>query len=83
MREKVGQRSAIGGVIGLLVFASAMTLRTFFPADASAGLPDAAFDFFTLSISVFVESLPFIFLGVLLSVLVQIWLPARLFDRAR
>jgi uncharacterized membrane protein YraQ (UPF0718 family) len=30
---------------------------------------------------VFVESLPFIFLGVLLSVLVQVWLPARLFDR--
>ncbi|MEY4899078.1 MAG: hypothetical protein RL294_889, partial [Actinomycetota bacterium] len=68
MSAKVGQRTAIGGFIGLLIFAGAMTLRTLFPGDASAGLPDAALDFFTLSISVFVESLPFIFLGVLLSV---------------
>ena len=81
MSTHVGQRTAIGGFIGLLIFAGAMTLRTLLPGDASSGLPDAALDFFTLSISVFVESLPFIFLGVLLSVLVQVWLPARLFDR--
>jgi uncharacterized membrane protein YraQ (UPF0718 family) len=81
MRTHVGRRATIGVIVGLLIFGGAMTLRTLFPGDASAGLPDAALDFFSLSISVFVESLPFIFLGVLLSVLVQIWVPTRLFDR--
>ncbi|KRE21923.1 permease [Agromyces sp. Soil535] len=32
-------------------------------------------DFFTLSISVVIESLPFVFLGILLSIVVQVWLP--------
>lgn len=48
------------------------------PVDA---LPSAVRDLFTLAISVFVESLPFVFLGVLLSILVQRWLPPTLLDR--
>lgn len=81
MNASVGRRTAICGAVGLLALAGALTLRLLSPADTNAGLPDAARDFFTLSISVFLESLPFIFLGVLLSVLVQIWLPATFFDR--
>ena len=44
-------------------------------------LPDVARDLVTLSISVFVESLPFVFLGILLSTAVQLFVPAALFDR--
>lgn len=47
-----------------------------------AVLPTALQDGVTLAISVFIESLPFIVLGVLLSVVVQIWLPARWIQRA-
>jgi uncharacterized membrane protein YraQ (UPF0718 family) len=81
MNAAVGGRTAIGGTIGLLIVAGALTLRLVSPDDANEGLSDATLDFFTLSISVFLESLPFIFLGVLLSVLVQIWLPPTFFDR--
>ncbi|MFT4029908.1 MAG: permease [Protaetiibacter sp.] len=45
------------------------------------GIPDAARDLVTLSVSVLVESLPFVFLGVLLSVLVQLWVPSSVIDR--
>jgi uncharacterized membrane protein YraQ (UPF0718 family) len=38
-------------------------------------LGTAAQDFVTLSISVVIESLPFVFLGIALSIVVQIWLP--------
>lgn len=44
-------------------------------------VPAAIRDLGTLSISVFVESLPFVFLGVLLSIVVQRWLPPTLLDR--
>lgn len=81
MNAAVGRRTAIGGTVGLLILGGALALRLLSPADTNAGLSDAARDFFTLSISVFLESLPFIFLGVLLSVLVQIWLPPTFFDR--
>ncbi|HWL02036.1 MAG TPA: permease, partial [Microbacteriaceae bacterium] len=45
-------------------------------------LPAALQDGVTLAVSVFIESLPFIILGVLLSVVVQVWLPARWIERA-
>ncbi|SLK09194.1 permease [Arthrobacter sp. P2b] len=57
-------------IVALLGFA----VRSLAPG-AFAGLEGAARDFFTLSISVVIESLPFVFLGILVSVLVQVWLP--------
>jgi len=45
-------------------------------------LPAALQDGVTLAVSVFIESLPFIVLGVLLSIVVQVWLPARWIERA-
>ncbi len=71
----------LGLSIGLVLLAGAFAVRAFSPQTLNDGLSGATRDFFTLSISVFVESLPFIFLGVLLSMFVQIWLPATLFDR--
>jgi len=47
-----------------------------------AALPAALQDGVTLAVSVFIESLPFIVLGVLLSVVVQVWLPAKWIERA-
>lgn len=48
------------------------------PAEA---LPAAMRDLVTLSVSVLIESLPFIFLGVLLSIVVQLWVPPGVFER--
>lgn len=61
--------AAIGVLIGLRVLAD--------PAWTD-WLPSAGRDFFTLSVSVMVESLPFVFLGIGISILVQIWLPDRI-----
>jgi hypothetical protein len=44
-------------------------------------LPDRAQDFLTLTISVIIESLPFVVLGILLSILVQVWIPDDVFLR--
>lgn len=50
-------------------------------AGAALALPTAIADFVTLALSVFIESLPFVFLGILLSTAVQVWVPQRLIDR--
>ena len=63
-------------LIGLAVFAALLALRILAPAEeGSVWLADAARDFVSLSISVVIESLPFVFLGIVLSIGVQIWLP--------
>ncbi len=44
-------------------------------------LPTRAQDGLTLSISVLIESLPFVVLGVLLSIVVQVWVPPGVIER--
>ncbi len=44
-------------------------------------LPSTLRDGVTLSLSVFIESLPFVILGILLSTIVQIWVPFRIIAR--
>lgn len=62
---------------GLILVAALLLLRSLTPADAAgAWLASGLRDFFTLSISVIIESLPFVFLGIVLSIAVQIWLPS-------
>lgn len=69
-------KSAAGLAVGLALVALFVVVRVLAPpASATFGLPDAARDFATLSISVVVESLPFVFLGIVLSIAVQVWLP--------
>ncbi|MDQ4214902.1 permease [Microbacterium sp. ASV81] len=46
-----------------------------------ASLPNRLQDGLTLSLSVLFESLPFVILGVLLSIVVQVWLPDGLIER--
>lgn len=65
---------AVGAlVVGVLV---AVALLTPGPA-----LPTRAQDGLTLSISVLIESLPFVMLGVLLSIVVQVWIPPGVIER--
>lgn len=59
------------GVVGL----TAMFALRFGIAGSGLLLPNELQDLLTLSISVVIESLPFVILGILLSVVVQLWLP--------
>ncbi|MCS5717971.1 permease [Herbiconiux sp. CPCC 205763] len=43
----------------------------------ATALPDRVRDFVTLSTSVIIESLPFVFLGILISIVVRFWVPDR------
>lgn len=59
------------GVIGL----SSLFIARFALEGAGFSLPNEMQDLLTLSISVIIESLPFVILGILLSIVVQVWLP--------
>lgn len=61
--------------LGLALVAAAALLRVLSPEAAGDVLSDAVRDFLTLSISVVIESLPFVFLGIVLSIAVQLWVP--------
>lgn len=63
---------------GILVFLIALRFAT---ADAAPVPVDAARDAITLAISVIIESLPFVFLGIGLSIAVQLWVPTRVILR--
>ena len=60
--------AGLGGIVLLFVIRG-------FSAGLDVALPNQAQDLLTLAISVIVESLPFVILGILLSILVQVWIP--------
>ncbi|RFA23586.1 hypothetical protein B7R25_01515 [Subtercola boreus] len=66
------QWAPVVGVVAVLVL---LGIRYLTPASVTEWMTDPARDFVTLSISVIIESLPFVFLGIVLSSLVQVWLP--------
>ncbi|MCW4384655.1 permease [Salinibacterium sp. SYSU T00001] len=72
----------IGLVLGLLGIASLFAIRALTPELGLPSLPNTAQDLLTLSISVIIESLPFVILGVVLSIVVQHWIPDRWISRA-
>ena len=65
----------VGGLVALLL----VVVRLASPALGPGLLPDTAQDFVTLTISVIVESMPFVLLGIVLSIVVQVWLPQAFF----
>lgn len=65
-------------ILALVLILGAIAARV---VVGGVALPRALQDGLTLATSVFVESLPFVVLGIALSVIVQIWLPARLIER--
>ena len=71
----------IGIGVGIALTAAVFATRVFAPSSTADQLPNIARDFLTLSISVVVESIPFVFLGIILSIVVQIWLPESLMQR--
>ncbi len=74
-RDPRRTRGAIGLSLGIALVLLFAAIRLFAPASTGDVLSNTVRDFFTLSISVVIESLPFVFLGILLSIVVQVWLP--------
>ena len=69
------RRVPTGLILGVVLVALAFLVRALSPSFAGWGLPDRAQDTVTLALSVIIESAPFVFLGILLSTVVQVWLP--------
>lgn len=77
-----GRRPAITGlVIGAAIALALLVLRLTTAGWDTAGLPDRLRDFVTLSTSVIIESLPFVFLGILISIVVRFWVPEHWLHR--
>lgn len=75
------RRFALPGIV-LLFIAIRLTSDLVEPHTTQAfALPSRLADGLTLALSVLIESLPFVFLGVLLSTVVQVWVPARFWAR--
>jgi uncharacterized membrane protein YraQ (UPF0718 family) len=66
--------------IGLGLIVVLFAIDAFVPA-LVPGIPTAAQDGLTLAISVLIESLPFVVLGVILSIVVQVWVPPGALER--
>ena len=62
-------------VVGVVGIVGLFAIRAITADSVDAGLPNQFQDLLTLAISVIVESMPFIILGILLSIIVQEWIP--------
>lgn len=71
-------RRVLSGLVAAVALFAVLALAT----PNRAGLPTHAQDALTLGLSVLIEALPFIALGVLLSIVVQVWLPAGVLEKA-
>lgn len=82
VRPPARRRSpALGIGIGLAIVAALVAIDQFAPGLYEVALPHRVQDGLTLSLSVLFEAMPFIMLGVVLSILVQVWLPPDLIHR--
>lgn len=80
-RPSHAARTAVAVGLGVAVVAALFLVDAFAPTLFPASLPNRAQDGLTLAISVLIESLPFVVLGVLLSIVVQVWVPAGVMER--
>lgn len=71
----------IGVAVGLGILAVLFVIDLVLPTLYSVSLPNRVQDGLTLSLSVLIEALPFVILGVVLSIVVQVWLPANAIQR--
>ena len=69
-------RRTVGFAVGVAAVLLLLSVRLFAPAETGEALSDGVRDGITLAISVVIESLPFVFLGIVLSIAVQLFLPA-------
>nr|WP_243847375.1 permease [Microbacterium ulmi] len=80
--EPTPAAKAFAGVaVGLLVVGALIAIDVFVPQLFPASLPTRAQDGLTLAISVLIESVPFVALGVVLSIVVQVWVPPGVIER--
>ncbi len=77
MRRRTGLITVAVAGVALWLLIVRLTSGSFNGLD----LPNRLQDLITLMSSVILESLPFVVLGILLSIAVQVWLPNRLFTR--
>jgi uncharacterized membrane protein YraQ (UPF0718 family) len=68
-------------VIGAAAIGVLFAIDAFAPSLFPASLPTRAQDGLTLAVSVLIESLPFVVLGVVLSIVVQVWVPPGVIER--
>ena len=80
-RPRQSPRRWLWLAIGTVGVAGLLGLRTFTGEQSSLSIPGLSADLLTLSTSVIVESLPFVVLGIVLSIVVQAWLPDDLLMR--
>ncbi|HWV50286.1 MAG TPA: permease [Microbacterium sp.] len=81
-RAETRRTSPIVGVaVGLGILVVLFAIDLLLPTLYSVSLPHRVQDGLTLSLSVLIEALPFVILGVLLSIIVQVWLPADAIQR--
>jgi uncharacterized membrane protein YraQ (UPF0718 family) len=82
LRDPATRRSgaARSALAGAALVAALAAVRILAPGDGFE-LGNAVQDFVTLSLSVVIESLPFVFLGIALAVVVQVWIPQRVLFR--
>jgi len=76
-----GRGALIGAGIGVVVILGLFAIDAWAPSLFASPLPTRAQDGLTLGLSVLIESLPFVVLGLLLSIVVQVWVPAGLIER--
>jgi uncharacterized membrane protein YraQ (UPF0718 family) len=74
-------RTLVGLGVGVAVIGALFLIDAFAPTFFAAPLPTRAQDGLTLALSVLIESLPFVVLGVLLSIIVQVWVPPGAIER--
>ncbi len=74
-------RTLVALGLGVLVVTALFLVDAFAPTFFAQPLPTRAQDGLTLALSVLIESLPFVVLGVVLSILVQVWVPPGAIER--
>lgn len=76
-----GSRTLVALGLGVVVVSALFLVDAFAPTFFSQPLPTRAQDGLTLALSVLIESLPFVILGVVLSIIVQVWVPPGAIER--
>lgn len=80
-RPSATARALVGIGVGAAVVLGLFLVDALAPALFPEPLPTRAQDGLTLAISVLIESLPFVALGVVLSIVVQVWVPPGAIER--
>jgi uncharacterized protein len=80
-RRGSGGRTLLLLAAGVAVVAALFVVDALAPALFADALPTRAQDGLTLALSVLIESLPFVALGVVLSIVMQVWVPPGVLER--